>query len=469
MLNFLALALTALAAGLALALHRVRTRARKLEVQVDYLTNRFSGVIDIDAERLKVVEQVRTLKEEHQSLVTESAKRRTELSQQYASALEAYERLMKEVSSVEENLEDQSFGLYKPHFDYRSSETYKAQLTQVRERMRTEIRAGRASVCDANWTVRGSNKEGEKMAKQSTKIFLRAFNAECDAAIANVSWNNVDKMEERIRKSFDALNKLGTVLEVRITPEYLDLRIQELWLEYEHEQKRQEEKEEQRRIREQIREEERAQRDFAKAKEEAEKEEDRFEKALNQARAEAERASGAQQEALSAKIAELEEQLRLAHEKKERAISQAQMTRSGFVYVVSNIGSFGEQVFKVGMTRRLDPMDRVKELSDASVPFAFDVHAMLYSDNAPELERALHDHFESRRINLANYRKEFFQVDIQSIEEFARTRGIDVEFTALAEAREYRETLAIRRSLEAGNGPADSPVFPRDPFALGAG
>lgn len=191
-------------------------------------------------------------------------------------------------------------------------------------------------------------------------------------------------MEERILKAFEAINQLGTVMQVSITPTYLDLKLDELRLTHEYEEKRYQEQEEQRRIREQMREEERARREIEKAREEAEREEARFQKALEKARAEAARATGEQLQKLNDQIHSLEARLEEAQQQKERAISRAQLTKSGYVYIISNVGSFGQDVYKVGMTRRLDPMDRVYELSDASVPSPFDVHAMIYSENAPE-------------------------------------------------------------------------------------
>ena len=131
-------------------------------------------------------------------------------------------------------------------------------------------------------------------------------------------------------------------------------------------------------------------------------------------------------------------------EKRTRAISQAQLTKTGNVYVISNIGSFGENVYKIGMTRRLDPQERVDELGDASVPFKFDVHAMIHSDNAPELENKLHELFQLKSVNRINYRKEFFRVTLDEIEKAVREfTNSDIEFTKIAEAREYRETQAI--------------------------
>ena len=283
------------------------------------------------------------------------------------------------------------------------------------------------------------------MVKQNIKLILRAFNGECEAARADVSWNNITKMEERIKKSCEAMNKLSGVLQVTITAEYLNLKLDELRLTHEYEEKKYQDREEQRRIREQIREEERAQREFEKAQADAEAEEERYQKVLAKAREEAAQATGAALEKLTKQIDSFEAKLDEARQKKERAISRAQLTKSGFVYVISNIGSFGAKVYKIGMTRRLEPMERIIELGGASVPFPFDLHAMLYSDNAPELESALHQLFVQRRLNMVNPRREFYRdVELEEIESFVKAKGLSAQFIKDAEAREYRETLAKR-------------------------
>src|SRR6266566_615023 len=196
---------------------------------------------------------------------------------------------------------------------------------------------------------------------------------------------------------------------------------------------------------EQIREEEKAQEELERAREEAERQEADYEKALAKAREEALKATGAQLQELTEQVKSFEAKLDEARKKKERAISRAQLTKSGFVYVISNIGSFGERVFKIGMTRRMEPMDRIHELGDASVPFPFDLHVMLYSDNAPELENALHKLVQDRTINLVNLRREFYRdVDLDEIETFVKQRGLSAQFIRMAEAREYRQSVAIR-------------------------
>ena len=143
----------------------------------------------------------------------------------------------------------------------------------------------------------------------------------------------------------------------------------------------------------------------------------------------------------------------------------AQQTKRGHVYVISNIGSFGENVYKIGMTRRLDPMDRVRELGDASVPFPFDVHAIIFSEDAPALETKLHKTFNQRRVNLINTKKEFFHVSLQEIEDVVHENNAEIEFTKLAEARDYRESMAIREQNENVTKNSDDPALPRTLFA----
>ena len=345
------------------------------------------------------------------------------------------------------------FGFYQSKYDFQDSDDFKFRLDQIRDHQKQFIRQEKAVVCHIEWTVHGSAKEGKRMTNNFIKLVLRAFNGECDAAISKVKYNNIGTLENRVRKTYDALNKLSTTTQCEITEDFLDLKLQELWLTHEYKEKKHQEQEEQRLIREQMREEEKALRELEKARRESEQEEKRYQESLEKARKEVESATGRKQEKLLEKIEELEKRLEEAEANKERAISQAQLTKSGHVYIISNIGSFGQDVYKIGMTRRLEPMDRVKELGDASVPFSFDVHAMIFCDNAPELETQLHKRFHHRRINKINERKEFFKISIdeivdavREIDEELQTCRSEILFTKVAEASEYRKTLAQERA-----------------------
>jgi hypothetical protein len=368
------------------------------------------------------------------------------------------DRLRAEFSALDEEANLQSFGFYKPRYNFVSSERYQSKLEEIRSRQKMMIQARTAAVCHAEWTVDGSRAEGRKQTNRTLKLILRAFNGECDAAIAKVKYNNIHVMEARIRKAYEAINGLVEVQRAEIVWDYLSLKLDELYLVHEYQEKLQEEKEEQRRIREQMREEEIALRELERAKLDAEKEEQRFAEALRKATEQAERAVGEKQQKLLWQVEELKRRLEEAHTNKERAIARAQMTRSGHVYVISNIGSFGEDVYKIGMTRRLDPMDRVKELGDASVPFPFDVHAIIYSEDAPTLESKLHKLFHQRRVNLVNERKEFFRVSVDEIAKAVRESHGQIDITLAAEAVEYRKTVSMAQAILPGVS-APQPAF----------
>ena len=275
---------------------------------------------------------------------------------------------------------------------------------------------------------------------------LRAFNGDSDSIISNISWSNADKMEAKLDTAFSTVNKLAESYRISLTRDYYKLKLDELRLTFEYQLKLKAEKEEQRRIQEQIREEERAQKEIDRALKEADDEEERYSKALDRAKKEIGLASGAELDKLTEKLRLLEVQLAEAQANKQRAISRAQLTKSGHVYVISNIGSFGENRFKIGMTRRLEPMDRIKELGDASVPFEFDVHAIIYTEDAPSFEAKLHEHFDRRRINKVNERKEFFEVTIEEIEAVVKQYHATIEIIKEPEAKDYRQTLVLNKN-----------------------
>ncbi len=282
------------------------------------------------------------------------------------------------------------------------------------------------------------------MADEQVRLMLRAFNGECDSAIAKIKHGNFASLAKRIRTSFDTLNKLGATKQIDFNPQYLELKLQELRLAHEWEVSKQEEKERQREIKEQIQEEAKAEREIEEAKRKAEAEEFVKEQALAAARKQLADEHGKHNEKLEQLVAKLESELIEAIDRKAKAIARAQLTKSGYVYVLSNIGTMGKNRYKIGMTRRLEPLVRVAELGDASVPFPFDVHAMIFCEDAPALEFALHQQFNDRRVNMVNMRKEYFDITLEEIRAaVAKSHGL-VTFLLDPPADQYRETMAIK-------------------------
>ncbi|BAY46653.1 hypothetical protein SAMD00079811_42660 [Scytonema sp. HK-05] len=422
-------------------------RLKEVDRRLQEADRKYSGLISREDTARELDSQIMILKDRLKQLDKEAEAEECELSIKISS-------LKSKLQGLEEQEIVEAFGFYESKYDFQEAEEYKQRLDKIRTQQKQMIKDKQAAVCHTEWSVSGSVKEGKKMTDNFIKLVLRAFNGECDASVMKVKYNNVQTMENRIRKTYEELNKLSQTTHCAITSQFLDLKLQELSLTHEYQEKKYQEQEEQRIIREQMREEERALRELEKVKQDAEREERRYQEALEKARREIESATGKTQEKLFSQIEELQKRLAQAEANRKRAISQAQMTKSGHVYIISNIGSFGEDVYKIGMTRRLEPMDRVKELGDASVPFPFDVHAMIFCENAPELESCLHKRFDTRRMNKANEKKEFFRVSLEEIvkvvreiDEELKICKSEVKFTKIAEAADYRKTLAKEREV----------------------
>ena len=403
-----------------------------LKVNKFYI-HKYSKIIDIDKEFDKVLSE---------KLETEN--KIEELRASYKDKKVVFDKLVREAAIYDEEIELAELGFYKSHYDFDTSEKYKEEITAIKEKQKEMVSNKTAIYCNKEWTVEGSVTKGRTMTNRGIRLTAKAFNNECESAISNITWNNAERMEKRIEKAFDAINKLNESNEIIISPSYLRLKVNQLRLAHEYKDKKQQEKEEQAEIRLQMREEAKLEQEVEKAQ----KEEEKYQKLLDKAKSEAEQATGTKLEKLQEKINALGLELDDAHSKNERAKSMAQQTKAGHIYVISNVGSFGEHVYKIGMTRRLEPTDRVKELGDASVPFIFDIHAMIYSDNAPSLEKDLHRIFDDHRVNLVNNRKEFFKVKLDDIEVEVKNISSNAEFILTAEAREYRESKSIREQRE---------------------
>lgn len=357
-------------------------------------------------------------------------------------------KLRSELLVATDAVELESFSLYVPRYDMTASEDYKRRLDEIRDQQKQMIRDKSAVIYNENWTVNGSKTEGKRLLADMSKLFIRSFNNECDAAVAEVKFSNYDKCRERILKAFDTINSLGRVNSMSLSFQYRQLKLDELTLAYEYQCKKQEEREALRALKEQQREEAKLAKEIEAARKEAEKERKHYLQALEALKAQM---AACQDEAAMADLAEKQNEL-IDHlddltQKMEDIDYRQSNQRAGYVYVISNIGSFGEGVYKIGMTRRLDPMERVYELGDASVPFMFDVHAMIFSDDAPQLEAALHQAFADRRVNRVNPRREYFRVSLEEIKEVVRkNHDKTVEFLDTAQAQQYRESLLMAQN-----------------------
>ena len=350
-----------------------------------------------------------------------------------------------EIIWLDDEILVQEFGLYQPQFDFANSLDYKERLAEVRARQKDLIKDKKAVSGATNWTVNGNASQGKKMVSDTQKLLLRAFNSECDELVSKVKYTNFDASLNKIHKSAEAISKLGTTMDIAITKKYLDLKVKELRLAFEYQQKKQEEKEEQKAARAEMREAARLQKEIEAQRKKIEKEQTHYqtayEKLLRQLEDDPDNID------LLAKKSELENQLTDIDKAIKDIDYREANQRAGYVYIISNIGAFGENVFKIGMTRRLDPQDRVDELGDASVPFNFDVHAMIFSDDAPALEAALHKAFEDRKLNMVNTRREFFNVTLDEIKEVVK-KNFDktVEFIDVPDAEQFRVSQKMKQA-----------------------
>lgn len=362
------------------------------------------------------------------------------------TASEHLNAMKKKLIVMNEELLLQDFGLYEPKYDFINSEQYKQRLNLIRQKQKEMIKNKTAVSGNMNWTVNGSLSQGKKMVSDMQKLLLRAFNGECEEITSKVTYANFETSQERITSSYEAISKLGRIMNVAVTYPYYQLKQQELNLAFEYRQKKQQEKEEQRAIKAQMREEARLQKEIEEARWKIEKEQRHYINALKKVQEQIKKATGKEKADLQVKKQNLENQLSDIDKSLKDIDYREANQKAGYVYIISNIGAFGENVYKIGMTRRLDPTERVDELGDASVPFAFDIHAMIFSDNAPALESALHRAFEKRKLNWVNQRREFFNVTLDEIKKVvAANYDKTAEFIETAAAEQYRITMKMKQ------------------------
>ena len=284
----------------------------------------------------------------------------------------------------------------------------------------------------------------KKREKQSKKL-LRAFNAETDYYLTNVRMNNVDTYRNKITNTFSTLNRLFSIDNVQITKELLNIKLEKLDATYKYYYVLEQERELLKAKKEEMREQQRVEKELQTQKDKIIKEENQFRNEVAKLMKYLESSNtDIEKELYADKIKELEDKIKELEKDKKDVENRETNTRAGFVYIISNIGSFGENVYKIGVTRRLEPLERIRELSSASVPFQFDIHALIFSEEAFVLETELHNQLSQYKVNKVNGRKEYFKVPFAIIKDILDThKELTVELTENAEAFEYRQTKAI--------------------------
>jgi hypothetical protein len=390
------------------------------------------SIVEIDDRR-------RVLQTEVDALKAQLVQERSEIEVAQRSLKAQTDEALRTIVETRETALLQEVGIYDYRHPLTDAVAYEKALDRLQDAIKAAARKedGGAILATTTWEVNGSKAEGLKMVQEMSKLMLRAFNAEADTLVRGLKPYKLDSAVERLKKVEETIRRLGATMQLRISPSYFQLRVDELELTADFIQKQAEEKEIERQERVRMREERKAQQEIEREREKLDKEKQHYANAL---------------EALELKgdhegVQRLREQLAEVDQAIESVEARAANTRAGYVYVISNIGSFGEKMVKVGMTRRLDPMDRIHELSDASVPFNFDVHAMFFSSDAVGIESAMHDRLAGCRVNIVNRRREFFRATPLEVKaHLGALAGELLEFREVPEAIEYRQTCVAGAS-----------------------
>lgn len=409
-----------------------KSETEKIKNDYDIMNQDLEG--NYIKQRLYYKDKEETLKNKYDTMAEE-------LKENYDRLIVYYQDEIESIKDEMDKINSDCIIQYHSFLDYNemTSEDCKNKLSLLKQKEK-EMRRNKEDVC---WTW---NLDENKRSEQRTiRKILRTFNAECDNFTFNITANNIDVERKRIEKSFETLNKLYEDNGISLTTDLLKLKLEQITIIYTYELKKQQEKEIQKAIKEQMTEEAKVEKELQERKKKVEKdlqqhlgEINRIMKYMQKTQIDAEK------QLYIDKIKELEEKIKSLEVEKETVLEREANSKAGFVYIISNIGSFGENIYKIGMTRRLEPMDRIKELSSASVPFEFDVHAMIFSSNAPELETTLHKYFADYAVNKVNPRKEFYNVDIDEIEKVVKENYNDtVQFTKIPIATEYRQSMNL--------------------------
>jgi hypothetical protein len=460
-------------------------RSRVAEIEAEIARNRAAGLAETEGLIRQGVETMEAARAQAKSIRDEAERSAQVIAGEAWDAKKDLGRLQQLVQAIENQISGYGDRYLVPMYsvlDGLSGEMGHTEagknLKKAREESRAMVSDGRAALCDY-----------AEQARRETAIrfVLDAFNGKVDAILSRVKSDNQGTLGQQIRDAFAIVNHHGGAFrDARITDAYLASRLEELKWGAVAARLKQQERDEQRALREQARDEERVRREAEREQREAAKQAESEQRAMARLEAEmreqedvrraeleaslreallragaderaqlearlrsdAEQQIARQRAAFELEIKDRDERLQEALARGQRAKSMAEQTKQGNVYIISNIGSFGDGIYKIGMTRRIDPQERIDELGDASVPFDFDVHAFIKADDAPALERQLHRSFKRMQVNKVNVRREFFRLGIIEIREELERLGIHVNWTMASAAAEYRETLEIERRID---------------------
>lgn len=343
--------------------------------------------------------------------------------------------LQKEVIVLNDDLDLQEYGFFERKYKFSDSTKYKEELETLRKRQKQLVKDKKAGVIVRPMLLDNSKSKGRAMQNQLIKAMIRGFNGEVDAHLVKVTATNLSKKVDAVVKSFNQLNKMYSRNLVCLSNDYLELKISELQLAVEYELQKLEEKELLREQRAKEREDKKLQAELAAKRKQIEKDRKHFKQMLDNVEELLKTANEEEKEKLNLQLAEYQDKLSELDELEEDIDYREGHATAGYVYIISNIGAFGEDVYKIGVTRRLDPMERIRELGSASVPFQFDVHALIFSEEAFSLEKELHNRFEKNKINKVNGRKEYFKVPFSDIKAVLEEhKELAIELTEKAEA-----------------------------------
>ena len=424
---------------------RIKNPAAEIQKEID------KKLSDKQTELENITEKIDTLDEKYERLYNEKeAQLNSELKfnqDSIAGAKSELAKLEEELAIARDDVEFQEYGLYEPKYNFINATAYKERLDAVRKQQKQMIKDKTAAKATKQISVDGNARKGMAMTNANIKQILRSFNNETEVIINKVKHSNLETSEKRINKSFEQLNRLYEREFVEITKGYLNLKLDEMHLAYEYEVKKQEEKEELREAREREREEKKLQKELEREKKKFNKENTKLTDEIESAKQELQNAHDEERAKLEAEIAKLQAALDKNNEEIEKIDKYKETPGAGYVYIISNKGSFGEDVFKIGVTRRDNPEDRIRELSSASVPFKFDSHVFIFSEKAYDLESSLHERFDKVRVNKVNRRKEFFRISMDDVKQIVEeNKGSVHSFIEHPDNEEYIDTLRIEKS-----------------------